>query len=143
MNVTEANDKEIFCFPNILNKKNCKFIKYGHFSINDVLENSKPSYYAQSVIHQLSKTDRNFVYHIKLLPKFERKLKAFTNNGRIYKIHVNMSRDSQSIDQLKSYFLVRLIDSELQKKERINTTAIEMSIRAAEIAFSKIDFTDL
>jgi hypothetical protein len=38
---------------------------------------------------------------------------------------------------------VRLIDSELQKKERINTTAIEMSIRAAEIAFSKIDFTDL
>lgn len=108
-----------------------------------MLENSKPSYYAQSVIHQLSKTDRNFVYHIELLPKLARKLKAVTNNGRIYKIHVNMSRDSQSIDQLKSYFLVRLIDSELQKKERINTTAIEMSIRAAEIAFSKIDFTDL
>jgi hypothetical protein len=39
--------------------------------------------------------------------------------------------------------LARLIDIELQKKEVMNTTAIEMSIRSAEIAFSKIDFGDL
>ena len=100
MSVTEANNKEIFCFPNLLNKKHCKFIKYGNLNINEVLENSKPSYYAQSVIHQLSKTDRNFVYHIRLLPKLERRLRKFTNNGRIYQIHLNMSQNSQSIDQL-------------------------------------------
>jgi hypothetical protein len=51
LNVIEANDKEIFCLPNIFNMKNCKFIKYGYFSINEVLESSKPHYYAQSVIH--------------------------------------------------------------------------------------------
>jgi hypothetical protein len=39
--------------------------------------------------------------------------------------------------------LARLIDIELQKKEVMNTTAIEMSIRSAEVAFSKIDFVDL
>ena len=100
MSVTEANNKEIFCFPNFLNTKHCKFIKYGYLNINEVLENSKPSYYAQSVIHQLSKTDRNFVYHIRLLPKLERRLRKFTNNGRIYQIHLNMSQNSQSIDQL-------------------------------------------
>ena len=143
MNVAEVNDKEIFFFPNFLNMNNCKFIKYGYFSINSVLENSKPSYYAQSVIHQLSKTDRNFVYHIKLLPKFERKISKMTNNGRIYQIHVNMSQNSLPIDQLKSYFLAMLIDIELQKKEIMNSSAIEMSIRSAEIAFSKVDFVDL
>jgi len=39
--------------------------------------------------------------------------------------------------------LARLIDIELQKKKVMNTTAIEMSIRSAEVAFSKIDFADL
>jgi hypothetical protein len=38
---------------------------------------------------------------------------------------------------------VRLIDNELQKKERINTTAIEMSIRNAEREFAKVDFSNL
>lgn len=83
------------------------------------------------------------MYHIRLLPKFERKISKITNNNRIYQIHVNMSQNSLPIDQLKSYFLARLIDIELQKKERMNSTAIEMSIRSAEVAFSKIDFVDL
>jgi Vitamin B6 photo-protection and homoeostasis len=46
MSVTDANDKEVFCFPNVMNMKYCKFIRYGHFSINEVLESSKPHYYA-------------------------------------------------------------------------------------------------
>jgi hypothetical protein len=44
---------------------------------------------------------------------------------------------------LKSYFLARLIDNELFKKERMNSTAIEMSIRAAEREFAKVDFVAL
>jgi hypothetical protein len=51
-----------------------------------------------------------------------------------------MSQHAESIDILQSYFLARLIDNELMKKERMSTQAIEMSIRTAEIEFSKIDF---
>lgn len=54
-----------------------------------------------------------------------------------------MSQHAESIDILQSYFLARLIDNELMKKERMNTQAIEMSIRTAEIEFSKIDFSHL
>lgn len=53
---------------------------------------------------------------------------------------MNMSQRANNLDILKSYFLARLVDNELFKKERINTQAIEMSIRAAENKFSKIDF---
>ena len=141
MNVKTANLAEVFAFPNLMNLKNCKFIKYGHYSINQVLEGSKPHYYSQSVLQQIAKTDRNFVYHVELLlPKYKRHFKKFINNDRIYQIHVNMSQRAHNIDVLKSYYLVRLIDNELQKKERINTTAIEMSIRNAEREFAKVDF---
>lgn len=51
-----------------------------------------------------------------------------------------MSQKAQNIDVLKSYYLARLIDNELKRRERINTQTIEMSIRNAEIMFSKIDF---
>lgn len=54
-----------------------------------------------------------------------------------------MSQRAHNSDVLKSYYLARLIDNELQKKERMNTTAIEMSIRAAEREFAKVDFNNL
>jgi hypothetical protein len=50
MSVKSANHQEVFAFPNLMNMKNCKFIKYGHYSINQVLEGSKPHYYSQSVL---------------------------------------------------------------------------------------------
>ena len=45
LNVAQANDKEVFYLPNLLNLNNCKFIRYGHYSIYEVLANSKPHYY--------------------------------------------------------------------------------------------------
>jgi len=56
---------------------------------------------------------------------------------------MNMSQRANNVDILKSYFLARLVDNELTRKERINTQAIEMSIRAAENKFSKVDFNQL
>ena len=56
---------------------------------------------------------------------------------------MNMSQRANNVDILKSYFLARLVDNELTRKERINTQAIEMSIRAAENKFSKVDFNKL
>jgi hypothetical protein len=84
MNVKEINEKEVFFLPNMFNNKTCKFIRYGHYSIYEVLANSKPHYYTQSVLKQLEKTERKFVYHVKLLPRYQRKLKYFKNNGRTY-----------------------------------------------------------
>jgi hypothetical protein len=92
---------------------NCKFIRYGHHSIYEVLASSKPHYYTQSVLKQLEKPDRNFVYHVTLLPKYKRRIKGLINNGRIYQIDVNMSQKASNIDILKSYYLTRLIDIEL------------------------------
>lgn len=92
LSVEKANSKEKFYLPNILNRMNCKFIRYGHFSIYEVLASSKPHYYTQSVLQQLDKQDRLFVYHVKLIPKLQRRMKGFLNNGRIYQIHVNMNQ---------------------------------------------------
>lgn len=50
VSVEKANSKEKFYLPNILNRMNCKFIRYGHFSIYEVLASSKPHYYTQSVL---------------------------------------------------------------------------------------------
>jgi|LauGreDrversion4_2_1035121.scaffolds.fasta_scaffold3629843_1 hypothetical protein len=54
-----------------------------------------------------------------------------------------MCQKAENLDVLKSYYLSRLIDLELSKKERINTHAIELSIRNAEREFSKVDFKEL
>lgn len=91
MDVEKTNHMEVFCLPNLMNLKNCKFIQYGHHSIYEVLAISKPHYYVQSVLKQLEKTERNFVYHVILLNKFKRNFKRLLNNGRIYEIHINMS----------------------------------------------------
>lgn len=93
-NASEINLKEVFYLPNLMNLKNCKFIQYGHHSIYEVLAQSKPHYYTQSVLKQLEKTERNFVYHLILLPKWQRYVKGIVNNGRIYRIHVNMSQQA-------------------------------------------------
>ena len=54
-----------------------------------------------------------------------------------------MRQSANTMDILQSYYLVRLIDIELSKKEMINTQAIEKSIRAAEIEFWRVNFSDL
>lgn len=55
MTAQEANHKEAFYYPNMMNKNACKFIKYGQNSIYQVLAFSKPHYYTQSVLKQLEK----------------------------------------------------------------------------------------
>lgn len=46
----EINNKEVFFFPNIVNKNHCKFIKYGAHNIGRVLVKSGHNYYCESVI---------------------------------------------------------------------------------------------
>lgn len=72
VNVELINHREAFYYPNFTNKNICKFIKYGQFSIGSVLAMSNPNYYTGSVLKQLEKGDRNFVYHVKLLPRVQR-----------------------------------------------------------------------
>jgi len=60
------------------------------------------------------------------------------NNGRIYKIHINIQRKASNFDIMKSYYFARLLDEELYQKQgegKIDTNKIEQSIRAAEIMF--------
>lgn len=45
LNVKQANDREIFIYPDMFNSNTCKFIRYGHHSIYEVLASSKPHYY--------------------------------------------------------------------------------------------------
>ena len=83
------------------------------------------------------------MYHVKLLPKLQRRMSVLGNNSRNYQIHVNMSQRACNLDVLKSYYMARLIDNELAKKERFNTYAIETSIRHAEREFLKVNFQAL
>ena len=58
------------------------------------------------------------------------------NNGRIYKIHINMHRKASNFDIMKSYYFARLLDKELLKKQeegKIDSGKIEQSIRTAEV----------
>ena len=38
LNVDEVNEKEAFYFPNFINNKFCKFIKYGKYSIDQIID---------------------------------------------------------------------------------------------------------
>ena len=110
LSASEVNHKEVFYLPNILNLHNCKFIRYGQDTINKVLEPSHQHYYTRSVVLQLEKNDRNFVYHVKLISRTARKFKFFLNNDRIYKIHLNINKKASNFDILKSYYFAMLLD---------------------------------
>jgi hypothetical protein len=64
--------------------KTCKFIRYGQHNVGRVIAKSNPDYYTHSVIKQLEKNDRHFIYHVRLLSRMKRYFKKFLNNGRIY-----------------------------------------------------------
>ena len=70
--------------PNMLNKNYCKFIKYGVHNIGNVLAKSDTVYYCESIIHQINKKDRNFIYHIKYRSSMLTPFNRFYNNGRKY-----------------------------------------------------------
>lgn len=111
MNVVEGNFKEIFFLPNFINAHYCKYIKFGHRTIGKVLATSKPQYYTKSVILQLEKNDRNFVYHVSLISLMKRRFKKIVNNGRIYQIHLNMNKNATNFDIMKAYYFARLLDN--------------------------------
>jgi hypothetical protein len=94
----------------------CKFIKYARYTIGQVLATSKPHYYTKSVILQLEKNDRHFVYYVKLISPTARKFKWLSNNGRLYKIHINLHKKATNFDIMKSYYFARLLDIELYEK---------------------------
>eukprot|EP00347_Sterkiella_histriomuscorum_P012381 403368796 len=146
LTVEEGNIQEIFYMPNYLNMNYCKFIKFGHRTIGKVLATSKPHYYTKSVILQLEKNDRNFVYHVKLTNWYTRKLNFFTNNGRKFEIHLNMSKNATNFDIMKAYYFARLLDEQLfnfQKVQRIDANIIEQSIKTAEIEFQETSFNEI
>jgi len=93
----EVNALSNFTVPNFLNWHHCRFIRFGENSISHVIGQSK-NYYVTSLMHQLHKEDRNFVYYIQMLPKRSLPFKAVTNNGRPFVIHLNMKKEANNID---------------------------------------------
>jgi hypothetical protein len=83
-NVVDTNQDEVFYIPNVINRITCKYIKYGVNSIYKVLTTNNPKFYAESMVRQLEIKDRNFVYHIELLPLSRRRFSYFFNNNKIY-----------------------------------------------------------
>lgn len=60
----EINSQEFISVPNFLNKHYCRFVAFGKKSISQVIGMTNPKYYITSVMHQLHKDNRNFVYYI-------------------------------------------------------------------------------
>lgn len=58
------NHIEVFYLPNLINSKVCKFIKYGEKTLYQALEKSIVKDHSQSLLKQLSKKDRRFVYYV-------------------------------------------------------------------------------
>jgi len=111
--VKQANSNENFVLPNFLNMKRCKYIRFGENQISHVLTQSKPNYFAESFLDQLSKNDRNFAYHVNFLPRVKRPFKSVTNNGRVHVIHINMKQECNNSDIIAAYFLAHLLDAKL------------------------------
>ena len=107
MDAREGNQKEVFYVPDPINSRRCRWILYGKHSIYSVITKEQ---WRLSMLKQLEKTDRQFIYYVQLLPKLKRKFKLLLNNNREYRIHINMSIKESNFDILKSYYLARLID---------------------------------
>ncbi|CDW83257.1 UNKNOWN [Stylonychia lemnae] len=142
------NHIEVFYLPNLLNMKVCKFIKYGHSSVYSLLEDKKDKLYQQNLVNQLKQKDRKFIYHVEgLNSRFRTNFKGFFNNGRPYKIHINMKKEAENIDILKSYYFARLLDNQLNKdmsynKNDSNTNNLYQKIYEAEQEYKQIDFSE-
>lgn len=112
----EINVKEIYYLPDPMNKQKCNFIKYGENSIGSILTESRHRHYADSMLHQLEKLEkdnRKFVYYVKSNSedKFTDKLKyPLKRTKRDYTIHFNLEKGATANDVLQSYYLGRLMD---------------------------------
>lgn len=113
MSCYDGNLMEVFYLPNFFNPHYCKFIKFGHRTIGKVLATSKPHYYTKSVILQLEKNERNFVYHVQMQSRVKRKFKKLLNNDRVYQVHLNMNKNATNFDIMKAYYFARLLDQQL------------------------------
>ena len=143
----EINDKQVFQVPKFMNWQHCRFIRYGEQSISQVLGMSQPNYYVTSLMHQLHKEGRNFVYYIKLLPWWKRPFSTLTNNGRPYIIQLNMKNSATNIDQISAFYFARLLDLELAKlyinpEKKVDYHSIQNCIRIAELNFSQVDIDE-
>jgi hypothetical protein len=96
--MVEINDKSTFTVPNFMNWHYCKFIRFGEKSVSQVIGASKPNYYVTSLMHQMHKENRNFVYYITLLPWYKRPFSDLINNGRPFMISLNMKKDATNLD---------------------------------------------
>ena len=142
----EINDSSNFTVPNFLNWHYCKYVRFGEKSVSKVMSRQATNhthYFVTSLMHQLHKENRNFVYYIQMLPMWKRRLRSILNNGRPYVIHVNMAKDAKNQDQLAAYYLARLLDAELSKlfEDSIYTSEetyeqIQNCCRIAELNFS-------
>lgn len=70
------NEKSTFTVPNFMNWNYCKFIRFGEHSVAQVIGASQPNYYITSLMHQLHKENRNFVYYVRLLPWYKRPFRS-------------------------------------------------------------------
>ena len=93
-----------------MNRHHCRFVRFGEKSVSHVIGGQSKHYYVTSLMHQLHKENRNFVYYIQMLPSMQRKFCKITNNGRPYVIHINMKLGRKNVDQLSAYYFARLLD---------------------------------
>ena len=143
----EINKKEYIFLPNLLNNEVCKYIRFGEHSISQVLTTGQPNYFATSMLHQLAKDERQFAYHITLLPRWKRPFRYLLNNNRHYVIHLNMRKGATSEDQLYAYYFARLLDLSLQKMyadtdSRVSYHTVEKAIREAEWQFAEVNMDE-
>jgi hypothetical protein len=109
------NDTEKYYLPDSLNHQRCNYIKYGQSSIGNILT-ANNRHYADSMLHQLEKLEtqsRRFIYYVRMNENSENFLNP-KNTKRDYTIHFNLKHDATSFDIMQSYYLGRLIDSNLQ-----------------------------
>ena len=58
------NNLANFTLPNFMNWQYCRYIRFGEKSISKVLGDRSKHLYVTSLMHQLHKENRNFVYYI-------------------------------------------------------------------------------
>jgi len=75
---------------------------------------------------------------VETLTSFADKLtKNFLNNGRNYRIYVNMGINATNLDILKSYYFTRLLDLELQ--EEAKTAKVEFTKQQIDSAVERAE----
>ena len=65
------------------------------------------------------------MYHVRPLEASLQNTKKFVNNDREYVIHLNMRQNTKETDQIKAFFMARLLDESLKKGDTIEQATMK------------------